>query len=149
MTDEDSTLLAGNPEADICLTMVCNPYCQPCAEAHKVIARMLEHNSRIKVRYILTAHKDHFAQACLQMVSRFYEKGRTAIDEWYSLDGNERKALDLPEEVRHRERAEMELARHRQFLNRSHISATPTLLLDGYKLPPEYSFEDLEYILFD
>lgn len=147
--DEDSTLVAGNPEAKICLTLVCNPYCNPCAEAHKVIARMLKNNRRIKVRYVLTARKEHLVLPSLYLISSYYKKGGSVFDEWFSMDVKTRKAM-VPEadQIEDRALAEKELARNAECVSKCQVKWTPTLLINGYELPSEYSFDDLEYILF-
>jgi len=149
VTDEDSVMLAGNPEAEICLTLVCNPYCNPCAEAHWVIARMLKYNSRIKVRYVLTARREDLVTPSLYLISSYYKKGGSVFDEWYSLGVKARKAINLEiENDEDRERAEKELSRHAACVSRCEVKWTPTLLINGYMLPSEYTFEDIEYILF-
>ena len=149
VTDEDSVMLAGNPEGEICLTLVCNPYCTPCAKAHRVIARMLKYNSRIKVRYVLTARWEELVPPSLYLISSYYKKGGAVFDEWFSLDVKARKAINLEiENAEERERAEEELSRHAACVSRCEVKWTPTLLVNGYMLPSEYTFEDIEYILF-
>ena len=149
VTDEDSAMLAGNPEAEICLTLVCNPYCNPCAEAHRVIARMLKNNTRIKVRYVLTARREDLVTPSLYLISSYYKKGGSVFDEWYSLDVKARKAVNVEiEDAEDRKRAEEELSRHGKCVSRCNVKWTPTLLINGYVAPSEYSYEDIEYILF-
>ncbi len=149
VTDEDSAMLAGNPEAEICLTLFCNPYCNPCAEAHRVIARMLRNNPRIKVRYVLTAYKESLILPCLYLISSYYKRGGSVFDEWYSLGVKARKALNLEiDNAEDRERAEEELSRHGKCVSRCNVKWTPTLLINGYVLPAEYTYKDIEYILF-
>ena len=149
VTDEDSVMLAGNPEGEICLTLVCNPYCTPCAKAHRVIARMLKYNSRIKVRYVLTARWEELVPPSLYLISSYFKKGGAVFDEWFSLDVKARKAINLEiENAEEREEAEKELSRHAACVSRCDVKWTPTLLVNGYMLPSEYTFEDIEYILF-
>lgn len=148
VTDEDSVMLAGNPEAEICLTLVCNPYCNPCAEAHRVIARMLKNNPRIKVRYVLTAHKENLILPSLYLISSYFKKGGAVFDEWFSLDAKARKKVNLEiENVDERKRAEEELSHHGECVSRCKVKMTPTMLVNGYVLPAEYAYEDIEYIL--
>ncbi|MDD4438441.1 MAG: hypothetical protein PHS04_10455, partial [Tissierellia bacterium] len=39
-----------------------------------------------------------------------------------------------------------ELARHEQWKEKSGLRATPTILVNGYKLPDNYKIEDLRFI---
>ena len=60
-----------------------------------------------------------------------------------------RKAINLEiENAEEREEAEKELSRHAACVSRCDVKWTPTLLVNGYMLPSEYTFEDIEYILF-
>jgi hypothetical protein len=148
VTDEDSVMLAGNPEAEICLTLFCNPYCYPCAEAHRVIARMLKNNPRIKVRYVLTAHKENLILPSLYLISSYFKKGGAVFDEWFSLDAKARKKVNLEiENVDERKRAEEELSHHGECVSRCKVKMTPTMLINGYVLPEEYAYGEIEYIL--
>ena len=148
VTDEDSVMLAGNPEAEICLTLFCNPYCYPCAEAHRVIARMLKNNPRIKVRYVLTAHKENLILPSLYLISSYFKKGGAVFDEWFSLDAKARRKVNLEiENVDERKRAEEELSHHGECVSRCKVKMTPTMLINGYVLPEEYAYGEIEYIL--
>lgn len=98
--DEDATLLAGDPEADICLTLFYRSGDQACAEVQGVLARLLKNSARIKVRYVL-----------------------------------------VPEEG--------EVPHHEACVSKYIIKETPLLLINGYRMPPEYTYEDVEYILFE
>ena len=48
-----------------------------------------------------------------------------------------------PTIIFHAPAVEKELTHHQNWKNRTQITATPTLLVNGYILPPEYSIEDL------
>lgn len=145
-----SDIVVGNPKAEITLTMICNPYCLPCAEAHEVIARLPRKNSRVKVQYVFSSHKEDLVLPCLFLIASFYQNGEKVINEWYSLKNRKQQEKMIPSTgIESRALAEKELSRHKQFLHSGDFKWTPTLLINGYMLPSEYSFEDIEYILFE
>lgn len=41
---------------------------------------------------------------------------------------------------------ELEFKRHEQWRNSTKLNATPTILVNGYKIPYGYKIEDMQYI---
>ena len=148
VTDEDTSIRVGAPEAGTCLTLIGDPCCPHCAKAHKEIARMLKTNADVQVRYVLTSQDGPATRAGLYLLSSYYEQGGTVLDTWFSLDGKARKALLRERGEIWDSRAKKELDRHLCFVGRNRIGQTPMLLVDGYRLPPELTPEDLGYTLF-
>jgi hypothetical protein len=145
----DSKIIFGNPNANLFITVFSNPYCNPCARMHRRIEKLLEKtNDRICVQYILSAFDDcwektnkYLIAACLEkrtfkrIFSDWFENGQTLRDEFFN---NWVLNIDTPE-------VETEWQKHKAWRESTQISATPTVLVNGYQLPDNYKMEDLWY----
>jgi len=49
--DDAWSIVLGNVEANNIITMVTNPYCQPCSKTHKLLDELLEQNGNIQRAY--------------------------------------------------------------------------------------------------
>jgi protein-disulfide isomerase len=147
--DCDSVIRFGNPDGKLRLTVLSNPYCNPCARMHTRIEELLRQtNNGISVRYILSSFKEelnptskHLIAACMdakggtvmQILSGWFEKGKTQKDDFfkdYALD------MDNPQ-------IEAEFRKHEAWKQKTRLRSTPTVLVNGYQLPDSYKVEDL------
>ena len=75
------------------------------------------------------------SDSALQLVTDWFENGKAQRDEYYKdwyLD------IEAPE-------VEAEFQKHEAWKKQSQLRATPTVLVNGYKLPENYKIEDLEH----
>ena len=150
--DCNSIIRFGNPDSPLQLTVLSNPYCNPCSRMHKRIETLLQKSkNNIGVQYFLSSFKEewnstnkYLIAACLaddsgsalQIFSDWFENGTALRDDYYKdwcLD------IEAPE-------VEAEFQRHEAWRKKSQIRATPTVLVNGYKLPENYKIEDLQYM---
>lgn len=148
---DNSHVVIGNVNAPITITVFTNPHCQPCAILHEKIDKLLEERKQtFRVQYIFTSFNEELSisckiliSACLYHPSEFrnicndwYSKGKYNVEEFskkYNCDPN------LPSVIE-------EYKLHEQWRINTKLSATPTILVDGFQLPPEYQIEDLRYV---
>jgi len=154
--DDDWSLVLGNVEADNIITMVASPYCQPCAKAHLLIDDALNDNSNIQVRIVFvgdnTGEKDdkgrvqrHF-MALNQLADKTIIKN--ALHHWYNDKQKDYDTWAKAYPVNLDNTATIDkLKKQKAWCDLAEIKATPTLLLNGYKLPPAYKVNDLKYML--
>lgn len=145
----------GNSDAAHTLIKVCNPYCDPCAQAHRVIDELLE-SSDVKVQIIFTATNDEKDTKAppIKHLMAIYAKGNIhlterALDDWYNSDNKDYNAFaakyhlskdDLGVQGR-------ELEAMDTWCKATGISFTPTVFVDGYQLPEMYRIEELKHLL--
>ncbi|MDR0573603.1 MAG: DsbA family protein [Tannerella sp.] len=149
--DCDSIIRFGNSNSKLQLTILSNPYCNPCAVMHKNIEALLTKvNNGISVQYILSSFNEksnstnrYLIAACLsdntaftrQIFKDWFEKGKELKDDYFkklSLNMNNPKI-------------EIEFLKHESWKDKTQIRATPTVLVNGYQLPENYKIEDLRY----
>jgi len=151
--DNDSIINFGNPDSKLRLTVLTNPYCNPCSKMHKRIEELLKKtNSGISIQYILSSFNEalnstnkYLIAVCLsektgsamQIFGNWFEKGKALRDEYFKdmcLD------MDNPE-------IEVEFQKHEIWRKKTQLRSTPTVLVNGYQLPEIYKVEDLRYFM--
>jgi len=156
-SDSDSIIRFGNPDSSLRLTILSNPYCNPCSRMHKRIERLLQKmNNNIAVQYILSSFDEslestnkYLIAACLQsrchcgldsqshgqIFTDWFEKGKALRDDYFK---DKNLDMDNPE-------IETEFQKHEAWRKKTQLRATPTVLVNGYQLPGNYKIEDLRY----
>lgn len=143
---ETSTLVFGNPDAYYQITVFSNPYCNPCARMHQRLHALPE--SDFCFRYVFTSFGPAYEEAgrLLIAVYRKYgpERALPIYDEWYA-GGKSRQSrfFDAYGLNADAEDVLKEYKRHTEWQERTRLSSTPTLLVNGYLLPSDYQLEDL------
>jgi uncharacterized membrane protein/uncharacterized protein YeaO (DUF488 family) len=147
-------IVLGNPKAETTITMVSNPFCGPCAQAHQVLDEWLSYRNDIQIKLIFSTadHDDdqktkvarHISALSLLNDTLLIE---TALNDWYSQSSKKydewanRYPVELSEQL-----AEV-TAKQKAWCELTEITFTPTILVNGYKLPAPYRLEDIKYLL--
>lgn len=152
--DDLMPVVMGNPDAETVITMVSNPFCGPCATAHKTIEDWLENRDDIKVKVVFTtANHDndertkvarHVTALSLLDDKKIAEK---ALNDWYAQSN--KKYEDWASKFPVSFNGEMNTVTEKQkaWCDMAEISFTPTILVNGYKLVDPYRLEDIKYLL--
>ncbi|GHV57591.1 hypothetical protein FACS1894182_06830 [Bacteroidia bacterium] len=147
----NSQILFGNPEARLFITVLTNPFCNPCAKMHKRIEKFLaDTKNDVGIQYIFSSFDSSldFANkyliaaylredwiSFLEITGNWFEKGKALKEDFFKeLNLNP----DNPE-------VEAEFQKHENWKAKTQLRATPTILVNGYKLPDNYKIEDLRY----
>jgi protein-disulfide isomerase len=147
----DSQILFGNPEAPLRISILTNPFCNPCAKMHKRVEKLLHDTKRnVCLQYIFSSFHPDLDFACKGLIAAYLEKEQSdferIIADWFEKGKPMKEAffqemrLDLtsPE-------IESEFQKHEAWKETSQLRATPAVLVNGYKLPDNYKIEDLRY----
>lgn len=152
--DEDWSIVLGNMEAENIITMVSNPYCPPCAKTHQILDEWLNTRNDLQVRFVFTANNtegDHKTPVTrhLMALNNMQEKGmvKKALHDWY---GQKQKSYNdwskvYPVELNEKEYYKLE--KQSTWCSLAEIKATPTFLVNGYRLPETYQLKDIKYLL--
>jgi uncharacterized membrane protein len=147
----NSQILFGNPDARLRITILTNPYCNPCAQMHKRVEKLLKRAGKdLCVQYIFASfdksldfankhlnavYLEKGADTALQTFSVWFEKGKLQKEEFFN---GFHLNPDNPA-------VENEFQKHESWKTKTQIRATPTILVNGYQLPENYRIEDLRY----
>lgn len=144
-TTADSCIRFGNPDARFHLTVFTNPYCNPCAAMHGRMSGLIHQDCSIK--FVFTSFGSDYERVSRLMVTTYLQLGAarawTIYEEWYAGGKSRQEAFfeELGLDADSEEVAE-EYRRHTQWREQTGLSATPTLLVNGYQMPKEYQIED-------
>jgi uncharacterized membrane protein len=152
--NEDWSIVLGNSAASNVITMVTNPYCPPCTKMHKLLHELLEQRADIQARivfagtntdsdiktpvsrHLMALNEQTDKSKVLQALYDWYEQKQKNYEAWakaypVALNGIEFKKLE-------EQKAWCQIAE---------VTSTPTMLLNGYRLPNLYQLPDLKYML--
>ena len=147
-------LILGSPEPAVVITMVSNPFCAPCAAAHRILDTWLNSRDDLQVRIVFTTADDerdprtkisrHLSALNQLQDSRVAEK---ALNDWYSNGNKNYTAWSNRFPTEMNQELNVVTQRQKEWCNMANISFTPTILVNGYKLPEAYSLDDIRYLL--
>lgn len=153
VSDELKPILMGNPDAEIVITMVSNPFCGPCAGVHKTLDNWIRQRDDIQVKVIFAASNEDtdqrtkVAKHAMALGSSKPEMAVEALNAWYlQEDKNYEKwaavyPVDFDEEIK------IAAKKQRDWCDATEIAFTPTILVNGFKLIEPYKLEDIKYFL--
>ena len=146
----------GNPFAENTLIKVCNPYCEPCAQAHSKIDSLLHNNSNLKVKIIfMSSSPNGFMATPVKHLLTIAERQnefltKQALDDWYLSENKDyeeflkKHPLDTPLDRQDNKIVEMKV-----WCDQISIAVTPTFFMNGYQLPGVYDIDDLQYFMLE
>lgn len=144
-------IVLGNPEAEHTITMVTNPYCGPCATAHKELEQLLSQNSNVKANIIFTGDGDNGPATKMGIhLLALAKQGdiSQALVDWY---GQPKKNFDtwikkypiISDSIGWQAVAD----RHRDWCWMSDVNVTPTMFVDGYQLLDLHSIGSVQWLI--
>jgi hypothetical protein len=147
----NSQILFGNPEAKLRITILTNPFCNPCAKMHKRVEDFLRktHN-QVCVQYIFSSFEPGLDFANKYLIAAYLQKERSEFERiiaaWFEKGKTLKEAFfnDLQLNMSDPE-IEKEFQKHENWKEKTLLRATPTVLVNGYHLPDNYKIEDLVY----
>ncbi len=145
-------IILGNPDAQTTLLSVCNPFCKPCASAHKEIENLVKHFEDIKlvIRFVVDNDPNSAQNKVLRHIfSLENEILPQALDSWFELLNYEQWSKKYPLDLAKIDtnNIENQLREHSIWSTKNQIEYTPTIFLDGKELTSPYDVRKLKYHL--
>lgn len=151
-TLSDSSIIFGNPNAKIRLTILSNPHCNPCARMHKRVERLLSMKEKeICVQYIFSSFNEQLEDSCRYLISYYFNNPENEVlrkfSLWYTKEKFDYERIMKQNEVCiHTQEIAEEMKKHAAWREKTSLVATPVVLINGHILPKEYGVEDLVMI---
>lgn len=145
----DSCILFGYSEAPLRISILTNPHCEPCAKMHSRVEKLLQKaGDKLCIQYIFSAFNDELLKSNRFLIAAYQNESREKVEEiyhrWYEKEkyhaDSYMKSLGYDITI---EAVTEELKRHNDWKERNKLSATPTILVNGYLLPDHYQIEDM------
>lgn len=153
----------GKPGAQVQVLVGCNPYCNPCARAHRVLhglAERFEGRVSIVTRFDikLNPENDRKCQAAGHILTAAFGPDQgggdpkhimQVLDDWFSSmnAGEFCKAYGISSMPVFQDTLLKTLELHQAWSEASNISFTPTIFINGCELPEKYSVDDLPILI--
>ncbi|WP_412467248.1 thioredoxin domain-containing protein [Pedobacter sp. KLB.chiD] len=154
VSNELMPIVLGNPQADTVITMVSNPFCAPCAKAHRTIDEWLKYREDIQLKIIFTTadHEDDDRTKVSRHISALTTLNNAqlvedALNDWYMQKTKQYNDWAVKYPVNFDTAVNGITEKQKQWCEMAEISFTPTILVNGYKLPEPYTLEDIKYLI--
>lgn len=147
-----SPISLGDPSSETVVTIISNPFCPPCAEMHMKIDELLKSRAlRVDVLFTNFSKQDTQKTRVSRHLSALNMKAddcvHEAMNDWYSSSKKDYEAWALKYPTVLTPEVDEVTQRQSDWCHSVEITATPTVLINGYKLPDLYRVDDLKYLL--
>jgi uncharacterized membrane protein len=154
VSNDLKAITLGNPQAETIITMVSNPFCGPCAKAHQVIDEWLSYRDDIQLKVIFSTanHDDDEKTKVARHISALSQLNdvklvERALNDWYGQSSKKYEIWAQKYPVVFDTEWNDITAKQKAWCDLAEISFTPTILVNGYKLPEPYRLQDIKYLL--
>lgn len=147
----DSKIILGNINAKNTVTVVTNPHCSPCANAHIKLMNLIKSNTDIKIQYVFTEFSSELRKSSLFMIAvlmqKKYDEVLSIMSDWYDYGRfNSDDFISHTNVDVYNETVLKEYEKHTIWIQNNNITSTPFVIYNGVPKPPFYEIEDIEYI---
>lgn len=145
-----SNIIFGNPYGNILVSVFTNPHCNPCAEMHNRIEELLKQTNQLCIQYIFSSFDESLDSSNRFLIAVYLnnsqEKAKEIYSEWFSKGKYAKENFFQMHKTNIlEEKIEIEFLKHDNWVKKSGLRATPTIFVEGYKLPDNYKIEDLRF----
>lgn len=150
MTVSEEIFVIGKKDPSVAVTAFLSLNCHPCQMAFNQLKALFE-REEVSISLIFSLHnedKPFAGKVAGLFMEKQHQEAIELLDNWYNGKRSERASLmkqaignnadDIFETVQNR---------HRELFKKADISATPTVLVNGYKYPKEYQIKDIVYFI--
>ncbi|UEG51468.1 thioredoxin domain-containing protein [Mucilaginibacter daejeonensis] len=145
----------GDPTAENTIIKICNPYCNPCDQAHPVLEEIIAHNDNVKLKVIFITRNSEFDKGLpvvKHLLSIASESSKEfvqgALDDWYlNVNKDYNKFKVKYSQYNNFEEQGYKVDAMRKWCDDANVTHTPTIYFNGYLLPENYSIHELKNIL--
>ena len=154
LLSDNNSIIVGNVEADNIITVVASPFCKACAKTHKILEELIENRNDVKLQLIFL-NRIRSKELDIKVLSHFmtlYSQNsqvtlKRALSDWYKQKVKNYDKWKLDHSVVEIPDKGDQLSKQKAWCKTANVSGTPTLFVNGRKLPASYRAEDLKYIV--
>ena len=141
----DTILVFGNPNSDKIITVVSNPFCLSCMANHTELNKL--NLSDYRIEYVLTSFSEDLLFVNHKIIA-FYQKFGSdktwkLLTKWY--EDRNKQSYFFNEFNLNSDTAKEEVIRQLSWITKENINSTPSVFLNGKKLPFHYNVSDIPY----
>ena len=147
-------LILGNAQAGNCITIVSNPHCAPCARLHSYVEKLYQQSSgKLCLQFILTSFSKDLEPSAMLLIQQYQrlnddKKFLDFLAEWFEKGKLDKESFYQRYELdQHDEVMLQQFEIQKQWIHQTHITTTPTILVNGRLLPEQYELSDMSYFI--
>ncbi|WP_283420771.1 vitamin K epoxide reductase family protein [Chryseobacterium profundimaris] len=151
---DNETFLVGNKDATIHLSIISNPYCGFCKDAHKIMENLLQKypdDIAVQLRFNYTPDKQNEKFTDLISDFMYTYKNKTSedflklVEYWFETKDEAKTRLKAGISSTHEDLSPLinMSAENRN----AGLNFTPIILINGYQFPDQYDREDIYYFI--
>jgi uncharacterized membrane protein len=150
---DQQTFFLGNREAKLHISVVSNPYCGFCKDAHKIVEDLLmqypdEISVQMRFNYSGEKSDEKYTQLISDFLSIYKNKSQkeflNSVDIWFkNRDESEIKRKSGAENLEDLTNIIQMTAEN----NSAGLTFTPVFIINGYQFPDKYDREDIHYFI--
>jgi len=151
---DENTITVGNQEADNIITVVSSPFCHACSNVHKVLDEFVDGRDDVKLQFIFLTRisSKEFDRKVLShfmgLKSRYDDFSvKKALNDWYKQKKKDYDSWQVGYPVNEVIDKSDVLVKQKAWCKMANVTSTPTIFVNGRRLPEMYRAEDIEYIL--
>jgi uncharacterized membrane protein/glutaredoxin len=147
------SIIMGNPASENVITMVSNPFCQPCAKAHKQLDEWLHTRANVKLQVIFMTQNAAWDEASkvaahlMAIQSENKDLLQNAVNDWYEQKQKNYEAWASRYPLNEIPDAQQILQKQRDWYQLADVKHTPTIFINGRELPEVYHIGDLQHLV--
>jgi uncharacterized membrane protein/glutaredoxin len=151
---DEHVIILGNRSETHTITLVSSPFCQPCSTAHEALEEWLASRNDIKLQILFNTRpieRDYKKIQVAEHLMSIQTNGdeialKNAVGDWYHQKQKnfESWAKKHPTQEKSFER---DLVIQREWCDIVEINSTPTIFINGRRLPKIYRVEDIKYLI--
>jgi uncharacterized membrane protein len=147
----NSVISFGDPKSKFSITVALNPFCKPCATIFEVLKKLLHGWISLKVNIIIVAcdgNKSNTYKLLKHLISlQIEDKAEDALSDWFLAPKKDYLIWASKWPTNLELISDNEVDQHCIWSKQAQIKATPSVYINGYKLPPQYELENLRPII--
>lgn len=141
-------------EARYNVLKVCNPFCGPCGKAHFILEELFERKQiNLQIVFVSGTDENDLRRKPINYFLNIAEMGdqkylRKVLSDWYGSEEREFKSFIKKHGVNENlKNQKQKMKAMNTWCAYQNIEYTPTIFINGYKLPLEYGVDDLVNVL--
>lgn len=152
LLDRENSIIVGNSGLETVITMVSNPYCVACKKAHVTLNELIRVKDDVTLQVVfsdgdITTDPERKAVKYFLGLSNIVENMALPINHWYQTKGDKYNSLTSSFPDADLSSVQEMLDNQSNWCDRTNIIATPTIFINGRRLPYGYQVEDLKYLI--
>jgi hypothetical protein len=148
---QNNSVFFGDSKATTTITMVASLGCSPCAHTFSIIKEWVQRSEGIRLQVVFTAGADlqgitvKVAERLMALNRESVEKVIIAMEDWYLQTERDFTKWETQHPTEIVEQDRVSVRSQNDWANAAAVEYTPTLFVNGHKIPKGFKAEELEY----